>query len=314
MSNNINVMKNTSRVLVLIVNWNNYIDTKECLESLAQLTSDNYQVMLVDNGSGDNSSQLLREEFPEIQLVNLEENLGFAGGNNVGLEYALKEEFPFILLLNNDTIVQDGDFLDKLVQALEEEQSVGAVGPAVEQTDGITQLSILPYPNLGNTVVNTLGLYQPNHNMRQYVDSIAGCCVLLRREAIEQAGLLDENYFMYGEETEWFFRIRKKGWKILFLPIDSIIHKGGTSSKKIDDKEIYIERRANVIYTLVKGKQKLQAVFVAALMVFVLSIRLVLSAMGGRENRGPYQASMIDELIKVFRQKWQLAKNLEHNI
>ena len=307
-------MNDTSRVLILILNWNNYSDTKECLESLAQLTFNNYQVMLVDNGSGDDSSQLLEEEFPEIQLVNLQENLGFAGGNNVGLEYALKEEFSFILLLNNDTIVQAGDFLGKLIQALEEEQSVGAVGPAVEQTDGITQLSILPYPNIVNTLINSLGLYHPNHKKPQFVDSIAGCCVLVRREAIEQAGLLDENYFMYGEETEWFFRIRKKGWKILFLPIDSIMHKGGSSSKKIDDKKIYIERRGNVIYTLVKGKQELQAVFVAALMVLLLGIRVFFSAIKIRENKSSYRGSMIVELIKVFRQKWKLAKGPNYNI
>lgn len=307
-------MKETSRVLILIVNWNNYSDTKECLDSLAQLTSDNYQVMLVDNGSIDNSSQLLEEEFPEIQLVNLQENLGFAGGNNVGLEYALKEEFPFTLLLNNDTIVQDGDFLAKLVQVLEEEPSVGAVGPTVEQTDGITQLSILPYPNIGNTIINSLGLYHPNHKKRQFVDSIAGCCVLVRREAIEQAGLLDENYFMYGEETEWFFRIRKKGWKILFLPVDSILHKEGSSSKKIDDKKIYIERRANVIYTLVKGKQESQAVIMAAIMVLLLGIRVFFSAITGRENKSPYRSSMIVKLNKVFRQKWKMAKDLNKGI
>ena len=301
-------MKETSQVLILIVNWNNYSDTKECLESLDQLSSDNYQVMLVDNGSGDDSSQQLEEEFPEIQLVYLQENLGFAGGNNIGFEYALKEEFPFILLLNNDTIVQDGDFLDKLVQALEEEQGVGAVGPAVEQADGITQLSILPYPNIGNTIINSLGLYHPNHKKRQYVDSIAGCCVLVRREAIEQAGLLDENYFMYGEETEWFFRIRKKGWKILFLPVESIIHKEGSSSKKIDDKEIFIERRANVIYTLVKDKQELQAVLMAAFMVLLLGIRVVFSAITVRGNNTSYRGLMIVELIKNFRQKWKLAK------
>lgn len=302
-------MKETSRVLILIVNWNNYSDTKECLESLTQLTTDNYQVMLVDNGSRDDSSQLLEEEFPEIRLVDLEENLGFAGGNNVGLEYALNEEFPFILLLNNDTIVKDGDFLSQLVQTLEKEHTVGAVGPAIEESDGITQLSILPYPNIGNTIINSLGLYHPNHNKRQYVDSIAGCCVLVRSEAIEQAGLLDENYFMYGEETEWFFRMRKKGWKILYHPVKSIIHKGASSSKKIDNQKIYIECRANVIYTLVKVNQKLEAFLTAVLMILLLGIRIIGSALFYRKNPG-YPISIIYDLIKAFRQKWNLAQDL----
>jgi len=304
-------MNDTSQVLILIVNWNNYSDTKECLKSLTELSSDNYQVMLVDNGSSDDSSRLLKEEFPEIQTLDLPENLGFAGGNNVGLEYALKDKYPYILLLNNDTIVQNGDFLDELVQTLEDERSIGAVGPAVEQADGTTQLSILPYPDLRNTIINSLGLYHPNHNKRQYVDSIAGCCVLVRREAILQAGLLDENYFMYGEETEWFFRIRKKGWKVLFLPIKSIFHKGGASSKKIDDKEIYIERRANVIYTLVKGRQISQAILMAGLMVLLLCIRVVFSAFTVHQKKNPFNGSMIIELQKAFQIKWKLAKDLD---
>ena len=269
--------------------------------------------MLVDNGSSDDSSRLLEKEFPDIKIVDLKENLGFAGGNNVGLEYAVKEEIPFILLLNNDTIVQNGDFLGKLVHVLEEVQNVGAVGPAVEQTDGNIQLSILPYPNIGNTIINSLGLYHPDHNKRQYVDSIAGCCVLVRREAIEQAGLLDDNYFMYGEETEWFFRIRKKGWKVLFLPEESIIHKGGSSSIKIDDNKIYIERRANVIYTLVKGKQESQAIIMAALMVLLLGVRVIFSVFTDRMNKNSFQGSMVVELIRVFRQKWKLAKGQSQN-
>ena len=301
-------MRDTSRVLILIVNWNNYSDTKECLESLAQLTSENYQVMLVDNGSGDDSNQLLEEEFPEIELVNLQENLGFAGGNNVGLDYALKEGFSHILLLNNDTIVQDGDFLTKLVQLLEEEPSVGAVGPTVEQTDGIIQLSILPYPNIGNTIVNTLGLYHPNHKKRQYVDSVAGCCVLVRREAIEQAGLLDENYFMYGEETEWFYRMRKRGWKVLFIPKKSVLHKGAATSKKIEDNSIYIERRANVIYTLVKHQQQIQAGITAILMIFLLGFRIFWSGIMPRIiQKQRYPISMLTDLIRIIRQKWILA-------
>jgi len=302
-------MKENAQVLILIVNWNNYSDTKECLESLVQLTNENYQVMLVDNGSVDDSSKLLSEEYPEIQLVELQENLGFAGGNNVGLEYALKEEFPYILLLNNDTMIKDGKFLSTLVQVLEEEHNVGAVGPAVVESDGNIQLSILPYPNLGNTIINSLGLYNPNHKKRQYVDSIAGCCVLLRREAIEQAGLLDENYFMYGEETEWFFRMRKKGWKILYHPVKSIIHKGASSSKKIDNQKIYIECRANVIYTLVKVNQKLEAILTAVLMILLLGIRIIGSALFYRKNPG-YPISIIYDLIKAFRQKWNLAQDL----
>jgi len=109
------------------------------------------EVIVVDNGSNDGSADFISKEFPEIQIVDLDENLGFAGGNNVGLRYAETEKIPYTLLLNNDTTIQDGSFLGRLVDVMEDEQDVGAVGPAVEQTDGQTQLSILPYPSLYNS-------------------------------------------------------------------------------------------------------------------------------------------------------------------
>ena len=291
-------------VLILIVNWNNFPDTKACLESLRLLTYDNYQVMVVDNGSNDGSADLIRKGFPAIRIVDLAENLGFAGGNNAGLRYAQTEEFPYVLLLNNDTTILDGGFLGRLVEVLEEEQDVGAVGPAVEQTDGQTQLSILPYPTLYNSIRNSLGLYHPDHSQRQFVDSIAGCCVLVRTEVQNNIGLLDENYFMYGEETEWFFRMRKLGWRILYLPIKSIVHKGSASIDMLERQDIYIERRANLIYTLVKHNQKFQAAATIVLMVALLFYRCVKSRFS-TENHFPFY--MLKELWEISIVKWKLA-------
>jgi len=299
-------MNEKPQILILIVNWRNYPDTKACLESLPLLTYENYQVMVVDNGSGDDSIRSMGEDFPEVKLVELDENLGFAGGNNVGLEYALENDFPYVLLLNNDTTILDGDFLSKLVQVLEREHEIGAIGPAVQQTNGQTQLSILPYPSLGNTIKNSLGLYDPEHKNRQFVDSVAGCCVLVRREAIQIAGLLDDNYFMYGEETEWFFRMRKNGWKVLYLPIKSIIHKGAASIEMLEQQDIYVECRANLIYTLVKHNQKMQAVLTLPLMTILLLLRSALSVFRTGDS---YPLSMILDLWRNTLIKWNLAKS-----
>ena len=300
-------MKDSPGVLILIVNWNNLPDTKACLESLKLLTYDNYQVMVVDNGSNDGSADFIRKGFPDIQIVDLAENLGFAGGNNVGLRYAETEKIPYTLLLNNDTTIQDGSFLGRLVEVMEEEQEVGAVGPAVEQTDGQTQLSILPYPSLYNSIRNSLGLYHPDHSHKQFVDSIAGCCVLVRTEIQNNIGLLDENYFMYGEETEWFFRMRNTGWKILYLPIKSIVHKGSASIDMLVRQDIYIERRANLIYTLVKHNQIFQAAATTLLMLALLFLRCVKSRFS-TDNHFPF--SMLKELWKITINKWNLAVSI----
>ena len=297
-------MSENPRVLILIVNWNNYADTRACLDSMALLAYDNYQIMVVDNGSTDGSSDLLGKEFPPIKTVDLDQNLGFAGGNNVGLEYALEEDYPFVLLLNNDTLIQDGDFLTKLVEAMDEDQEIGAAAPAIEETDGEVQLSILPYPFLGSTLQNSLGLYRPDHGKRQFVDSVAGCCVLIRREAIEDVGYLDSNYFMYGEETEWFYRMRKTGWKILFLPIKSVIHKGKASIKMLERKDFYIESRVNLIYTLVKHGQKVQAAATIPLMLVLLFFRSIRSLLSGGND---YPLSMQHDLWKTAVDKWRLA-------
>ena len=302
-------MLNESRVAVLIVNWNNFPDTSKCLVSLEKLIHENYQVIVVDNGSKDGSNIQIKEKFPDIILLESGENLGFAGGNNIGIDFALSNDFEFILLLNNDTEVIQGDFLGDLLDQISRDALFAAIGPKVLKPDGDPQNTILPYPTMVHTIRNTLGLYHPDLDIGQRVDSITGCCVLIRSAAIKTTGMLDENFFIYGEETEWFFRMRKKGWKILYHPVKSIIHKGASSSKKIDNQKIYIERRANVIYTLVKANQKLEAFLTALLMILLLGIRIIGSALFYRKKPG-YPISIIYDLIKAFRQKWNLAQDL----
>ncbi|MCJ7735089.1 MAG: hypothetical protein MUP11_11125, partial [Anaerolineales bacterium] len=184
----------------------------------------------------------------------------------------------------------------------------GAVGPKVLQGDGHTESTILPYPSLGHTIWNTLGMYKPDLEQRKSVDSLAGCCVLVRSEALEQVGLLDENYFIYAEETEWFYRMRKNDWSVVYLPIPSIIHKGASSSRRIENKTIYVERRANVIYTLVKHKQLTQAFLTAVFMIVLLSFRALFSVIRGGQDPGQQiQMGMLGDMISAFRKKWKLA-------
>ena len=296
------------KIAILILNWNNFPDTKVCLDSLDLVSYKNYKVILVDNGSSDDSAELLRAQYPDVTFLELDSNKGFAGGNNVGIKYILEQNFPYILLLNNDTEVINGDFLKTLLQIIQKDESIGAIGPKVFQTDGKVEQTILPYPTIMNTIWNTMGLNKRDQDKKQAVDSVTGCCVLIRSQVIEDIGLLDENYFMYAEETEWFHRMGRSGWKVLYSPVESIIHKGASSSKKIENQKIYIERRANVIYTLVKGKQYIQAMLTAILMFLLLGFRIMFSIVGTRkENRNSYPPNMLSALIAAFRKKWKIA-------
>ncbi|MCJ7734677.1 MAG: glycosyltransferase family 2 protein [Anaerolineales bacterium] len=299
-------MQNYPSIAIVILNWNNYPDTKKCLDSLSKLTYQNTKVILVDNGSQDGSNRLLKEEYPDITVLESAKNIGFAGGNNLAIKHALENDCQYILLLNNDTEVIEENFLTKLVEEFQNNSHIGAVGPKVLQGDGHTESTILPYPSLGHTIWNTLGMYVPNLEQRKSVDSVTGCCVLVRSEALERVGLLDENYFMYAEETEWFYRMRNAGWKVIFLPVESIVHKGGASSMKLENQAVYIERRANVVYTLVKHQQKIQAAFTIIFMLILLSLRILASVFRTNQNER-LPISMVLDLITTFHLKWNLA-------
>jgi hypothetical protein len=300
-------MDDEPRVAILIVNWNNYQDTKLCLDSLYEVNYPKLRVILIDNGSEDNSGIRLSREFPKLKLIQNKSNLGFAGGNNIGIQYVLEQDIPYILLLNNDTEVIQPDFINFLVRELDQNNDVCAVGPKVLQPNSRIDETILPYPTIGIIIRNTLGLYRNEYHHKKYVDSVSGCCVLVRSDVIKDVGLLDNNFFMYGEETEWFYRMRKAGWNVCYLPIESIIHKGGSSSQHLENKKIYIERRANVIYTLVKHDQINQARLIVLFSLLLLTIRIIAAFFTPNDQGNRLTFSMIPETITAFRDKWELA-------
>jgi GT2 family glycosyltransferase len=299
------------QIAILILNWNNYLDTSACLESLEKLTYPNKEIILVDNGSDDGSLERLREYSSRATIITSADNLGFAGGNNLGLSYVLNQGIPFTLLLNNDTEIAQVDFLEQLTTEILSDESICAVGPKIRRLDGNPDQVILPFPTLFTTIQTTLGLYDPNLNTRQIVDSLKGCCVLVRSSAVNQVGLLDDNYFLYVEETEWFFRMRKAGWKLIYLPIESVIHKVGSSAKMLPIQDVYIERRANVIYTLVKHGLTIQAAITSLFMILLLFFRTVtgvLVSIFTKQNH--YSLGMLTEMGAAIKQKWQLARQV----
>jgi len=217
------------RVAVVVLNWNGLVDTLACLESLVRLDYPAYDVVVVDNGSTDGSATAIRERFPEVAVIENGENLGFTGGNNVGLRHALDQGADYALLLNNDTEVAH-DFLRVLVDAAEVEPSIGMVGPTIyyhEQPDVIWSAGGTIDWRRGET--HMVGLNEPERGQfgqsPRAVDFITGCALLVKRSALQRAGLLDDRFFAYYEEAEWCVRTRRAGFRILHVPLARMWHK-----------------------------------------------------------------------------------------
>ncbi|MEA3346018.1 MAG: glycosyltransferase family 2 protein [Chloroflexota bacterium] len=232
---------------IVIVSWNVRDLLRRCLQSIAA-SSDfaprGMEVIVVDSGSTDGSVGMLREEFSWVQLIANEENVGFTKGNNQGLRISGGR---YVLLLNPDTEVV-GDTLSTMVDYMDEHPQVGALGPQLRYPDGAIQSSRRRFPTLATAFLESTVLQQwlPHNrvldryyandqpdDLVQEVDWVVGACILLRREAIEEVGLLDEGFFMYSEELDWCRRAKTRGWKVVYLPAARVIHLGARSSRQV---------------------------------------------------------------------------------
>lgn len=241
---------NSPLVSIIIVNWNGAEILSECLISLKKQTYKNFEVLVVDNNSSDDSTKILAT-FNWLNVIKSRKNLGFAGGNNLGFT---KAKGKYILLLNSDALMQK-DSLEKLVETLEEKLDVAAVQPKFLYEDNtinsigayLTYTGFLYYPGYGKK--STITKYEKS----RYIFSGYGAGLLIRREVINKIGLFDDDYFMYFEETDLCMRIWLSGWKVLFNADTVIHHKGGVSSKKYGLEKIYFHSYKNRICTYIKN-------------------------------------------------------------
>jgi GT2 family glycosyltransferase len=221
-------------VAIILVNWNGFAYTKACLVSLEKVKNPAFQVVVVDNASKEPEGEQLKALFPQVHLIANAENLGFTGGNNVGIRYALAQGFDQVLLLNNDTLV-DSDFLTPL-QACLQKPGYGVAQPLIcfaQDPETLWSAGGKWNSLLGRAI--TLGDRVPlstYHPKSTELDWATGCCVLVSREVLLQVGLLPEPYFAYFEDVEWSLRIRKAGFKIGLSENSKIYHEAGAASKK----------------------------------------------------------------------------------
>ncbi len=251
---------------IVIVNWNGRDLLARCLRSIVETAAGlDYQVYVVDNGSTDGSRDMLRAQFPAVQLDDNQRNLGFGGGNNLALRQVLNYElrvqsseltqnsalltqnsrFDYILLLNPDTVVQPGA-LQALVSFMRSNPRVGAAGALLLNEDRSFQASYVPFPTIGQEFMILSGLGRAlrgpaypsagpaaSRRPRDDVDYVVGACIIARPEAIRQVGLFDEGFFMYSEEVDWCYRFRAAGWAVGYVAEAVIVHLGGGSTRQV---------------------------------------------------------------------------------
>jgi N-acetylglucosaminyl-diphospho-decaprenol L-rhamnosyltransferase len=235
---------------IIIVSWNVRELLRQCLSSIVEsLSTDrggrlSTQLIVVDNGSSDGSAEMIATEFPQIELVANERNLGFTGANNQGIAIS---DGRYVLLLNPDTETV-GDALAEMVAYMEDHHRVGALGPQLLHGDGRVQSSRRRFPGFRTAFLEGTFLQQwfPSSSLlEQYyvldraddeiqeVDWVVGACLLMRRTALDQAGPLDETFFMYSEEMDWCYRVKEQGWTVAYLPTAQVIHHEGKSSEQV---------------------------------------------------------------------------------
>ncbi|PUA39884.1 glycosyl transferase family 2 [Paenibacillus elgii] len=246
---------------IIILNYNTRELTLNCLKSIyLSETTYTYEVILIDNNSRDNSVEAIREAFPSVHLICNDVNVGYSKANNQGMRVA---KGRYVLLLNSDTVIQS-DTLHTMIQFMDQHENIGAAGCKVVLPDGaLDKACRRGFPTPSASFYYAFGfskLFPDNPKFNQYqlthldqnkdypVDCLVGAFMMVRKEAIDQVGMLDEQFFMYGEDIDWCYRIKQGGWNIYYYPYTQIIHYKGASSRRKPFKIIYEFHRAMYLF------------------------------------------------------------------
>lgn len=237
----------TPDLSIVIVEWNTIDLLRDCLRSVYEnCTGLDVEVVVVDNASVDGSPEMVEAEFPQVIQIRNTENRGFAAANNQGFERCTGRH---VLLLNSDTYVLGG-VLKQSVAYLDSHPNVGAMGCRVLNPDRTMQRTCSMWPRLLDLFFMSSGLwklkrprifgrYQMTHwkrNSEREVEVISGCYLMVRQSVLEQVGPLDEDFFFFGEETDWCRRMRDAGWSLMFAPVGEIVHYGSASARKLNHR------------------------------------------------------------------------------
>jgi len=284
-----------NKVGVVVLNWKRKNDTLECIDSLFKVDVDDIllTVVIVDNNSSDGSVEAFNKiKSPKninLKIIENKSNLGFAGGNNVGIKYLLKNNFDYILTLNNDTYV-DKKFVVNLVQCAEKHLNSGAVVSKIYFAKGFEfHKNRYKKQDLGNVIWFAGGLidwdniYGSNRGVdeidkKQYdkieeTDFATGACTLYRAKALKQVGLFNEKYFLYLEDVELSIRLKQSNWNVLYCPSSKIWHKVSQSSKIGGELNDYFLTRNRLAFGIKYAKFRTKMALLKESVKFLLNGR-----------------------------------------
>lgn len=297
---------------IVIVNWNTRDLLRKCLASLyAYPPEGSFEIWVVDNASTDESVEMVRQAFPDVNLIENQHNPGFAGANNQAIR---KSSAEFILLLNPDTEVLPGA-LTTMLTFLRNTPKAGAVGARVLNPDRTLQTSSYPFPTLSREfwrmfqldALHAYGVYdmcQWNPDQTRKVDVLLGACILLRTQVLDEIGLMAEDYFMYTEEVDLCYRIVRGNWDIYWLPQAEIIHYGGQSTRQASRKMFLSLYQSKILY-FKKHHGAFQAFLYKLILLLASLSRLALSPLA-LLSRSPVR----EERLELAHNYGQLVKAL----
>jgi N-acetylglucosaminyl-diphospho-decaprenol L-rhamnosyltransferase len=280
-------------VSIILVSWNTRDLLLACIDSLpAAIGNLRADVWVVDNDSHDDSVAAVRSRHPHVRLIENLANVGFAAANNQAIRTS---EGRYVLLLNSDTVARPGS-IEVLVRFADDHPRAGAVGGQLLNPDGSFQASRSRFPSLWSETLNATGLgrrlygpwypgYGPHQSQQpRRAEVLPGACMLVRRAAIEQIGLMDDAYFMYSEETDWCLRLHRAGWELWYLPDARILHHGGQSTRQVRDPMIAALYRSKVRFFR-KHYGPLAAALLQLILVLVLRAKWIILRLTGRMSR-----------------------------
>ena len=277
-------------VSIIIVNWNTKKLLLDCICSIYETVKNiSFEIWLVDNASTDGSVEAVKQNYPDVKIIQNKKNLGFAAANNTALE---KMRGQYALLLNTDTILTNGA-VENLFDFMEKNSDAGMACGQLLNQDGSKQNSIASFPGIlsllcNESLLQTVFPKKFPGKRREYkkpveVDSCIGACLMVRKKAMDEVGLLDKRYFFFFEETDWAYRMKRAGWKIYFVPSAEIFHlqgqtvghNAGSRIMFYRSRYIYFKKWHKNSYLLIR-----LIIFVRLLINTILSLAGVVATLG----------------------------------
>lgn len=307
------------KLSIVIVSWRSKDYLKKCLYSIYyNLKNITFEIIVVDNGSKDGTADMIKINFPAVAFFYNNDNYGFSKANNQGIKHSRGK---YVLILNPDTLIMNAA-IQKLMMFLDKHVDIGAIGPKILNPDNSVQLTCARnFPTPLTEFFSTMIIFKKlsnyrifgeyllaywDHNNSRQVNALSGACMMIRRRTFDKIGLFDERYFMYAEDLDICYRIKKKGWKIWYLPEAQIIHYGGQSSSQAVE-ETYFRYYESMEFFYRKYYGCFSVIFYKAVLFFYscctnVCFRII-SMIGGKKRRGIWR----NQIIRTFATiKWIL--------